>query len=193
MIRKELIPMEGSLSLLIPGPEVRKRISELAADISKDYADIQEEQPLLVLCTLRGAIFFAADLVRELTVPTEINFLKIQSYSGTRPAGAPIFELGEKIDVRGRHVLIVEDIVDTGHTMDAVLHTFAERGAESIRIASMLDKPSRRSPELVGRIQADYIGFPIEDLFVVGWGLDYDEQFRLLPDIMVYHPDTENQ
>lgn len=183
--------MGYKLTMLKSGDEVRRRISELAAQISEDYKDIREDNPLLVLCTLRGAVFFSADLVRELTVPTEINFLKIRSYAGTRPAGSPIFELGEDIDVSGRNVLIVEDIVDTGQTMDTVMRNFSEKGAADIRIASMLDKPSRRLPHLIGTVKADYIGFEIEDLFVVGWGLDYNEQFRLLPDIMVYHPDDE--
>ena len=191
--RKDLIEMGYKLTPLITNAEIRKRITELAAAINEDYRDIQEDNPLLVLCTLRGAVFFAADLVRELRIPAEINFLKIRSYVGTRPAGAPVFDLGEKIDVSGRHILIVEDIVDTGRTMDAVLKNFSEKGAEGIRIASLLDKPDRRVPELVGIIQPDYTGFTIDDLFVVGWGLDYNECFRLLPDIMVYHPEKENQ
>ncbi|HAG13475.1 MAG TPA: hypoxanthine phosphoribosyltransferase [Ruminococcus sp.] len=184
--------MSHSLTLLKSNAEVQARIASLAEEISRDYQAIRnepEQQPLLVLCTLRGAVFFAADLVRKLTVPTEINFLKVHSYSGTRPAGSPIFDLGESIDVSGRHVLIVEDIVDTGQTMETVMQNFADKGAASIRIASLLDKPSRRLPHLVDRVKADYIGFTIDDLFVVGWGLDYNEQFRLLPDIMVYHPD----
>lgn len=183
--------MHEQLSILKTNAEVCVRIRELAADISRDYQHIQPENPLLVLCTLRGAVFFSADLVRALTVPVEINFIKVKSYQGTRPAGSPIFELGEQIDVRGREVLIVEDIVDTGQTMDTVMRNFADKGASGIRIATMLDKPSRRYDHLRGHIVPDYIGFAIPDLFVVGWGLDYNEKYRLLPDIMVYHPDTE--
>lgn len=183
--------MKERFTVLKSDAEIRARIKELAAEISKDYSFIQPENPLLVLCTLRGAIFFAADLVRELTVPCEINFIKVQSYQGTRPAGSPIFELGERIEVRGREVLIVEDIVDTGQTMDTVMHNFSDKGAAGIRIATMLDKPSRRYPHLIGKVVPDYTGFSIEDYFVVGWGLDYNEQFRLLPDIMIYNPDAD--
>ncbi len=183
--------MKERFTVLKSDAEIRARIKELAADISKDYQHIQPDNPLLVLCTLRGAIFFSADLVRELTIPCEINFIKVQSYQGTRPAGSPIFELGERIDVRGREVLIVEDIVDTGQTMDTVMQNFSDKGAASIRIATMLDKPSRRYQHLVDHVKPDYIGFQIDDYFVVGWGLDYNEDFRLLPDIMIYDPDAE--
>ncbi len=178
-------------TLLKTNAEVKARIAEMADEISFDYAGTPEDNPLLVLCTLRGAVFFSADLIRGLTVPCEINFLKVQSYQGTRPAGSPIFELGERIDVRGRDVLIVEDIVDTGQTMDTVMHNFSDKGAHSIRIATMLDKPSRRYDHLKDTVIPDYIGFSIPDLFVVGWGLDYNEEYRMLPDIMVFHPDTD--
>ncbi|MBQ8921422.1 MAG: hypoxanthine phosphoribosyltransferase [Oscillospiraceae bacterium] len=183
--------MSERFTILKTNEEVSRRIDELAAAISADYCDITEENPLLLLCTLRGAVFFAADLIRKLTVPSEINFLKVHSYQGTRPAGSPIFDLGERIDVRGRYVLVVEDIVDTGQTMDTVIRNFSDKGAADIRICTMLDKPSRRYPQLKETVVPDYIGFEIPDLFVVGWGLDYDEKYRLLPDIMVYHPDAE--
>ena len=181
----------GQFTLLKSDAEIRERISQLAAQISADYADrVTEDEPLLLLCTLRGAVFFAADLVRKLTVPAEIDFLKVHSYQGTRPAGAPVFDLGEKVAVRGRKVLIIEDIVDTGQTMDTVLHTFRDKGAEELRICTMLDKPARRYPHCKQIVPA-YIGFSIPDLFVVGWGLDYNEKYRLLPDIMVYHPEAK--
>ena len=183
--------MNEQFSILKTGDEVKARIQEMAGEINRDYAGITEEQPLLVLCTLRGAVFFASDLVRAVSIPCELDFIKIKSYQGTRPAGSPIFELGEQINVSGRNVLIVEDIVDTGQTMDTVMHNFADKGAKSIRIAAMLDKPSRRLPHLVGKVEADYVGFSIPDEFVIGWGLDYNEQFRMLPDIMIYHPEHE--
>lgn len=183
--------MDEHFSTLISDAKIRARIKELAAEISEDYQSVDSHNPLLVLCTLRGAVFFAADLVRALTIPCEIDFIKVQSYQGTRPAGSPIFELGEKINVSGRDVLIVEDIVDTGQTMNTVMQNFTDKGAKSIRIAAMLDKPSRRYAHLIDSVVPDYIGFSIEDYFVVGWGLDYNEDYRLLPDIMVYHPDGE--
>ena len=180
--------MDTQFTVMKTGEEVRARIREMASEINRDYAAVTEENPLLVLCTLRGAVFFAADLVRALSVPCELDFIKIKSYEGTRPAGSPIFELGEQIKVAGRDVLIVEDIVDTGQTMDTVMRNFSDKGAVSIRIASMLDKPSRRYQHLQQTVAPDYIGFSIPDEFVIGWGLDYNDRFRLLPDIMIYHP-----
>jgi len=180
--------MSGSLSGLIPGGEVKSRIRAMAAEISQDYADlVSEENPLLLLCTLRGAVFFAADLVRCLTIPARLDFIKVHSYEGTRAAGMPVFDLGEGIDTAGKQVLILEDIVDTGRTMEAVLAHYRAQGAAGIRICTMLDKKERRLPECQ-QIQPEYIGFDIPDLFVVGWGLDYNDRFRLLPDIMVYDP-----
>lgn len=173
------------LNVLISNQEVKKRITEMSNEISTYYAElVREEKPLLLLCTLRGAVFFAADLVRQLQIPCEMDFVKIHSYSGTRPEGTPVFDLGEHIQVAGRQVLIVEDIVDTGHTMEAMLERMA--AAEGLQIATLLDKPSRRE---VTDITPKFTGFSIADLFVVGWGLDYNEQFRLLPDIMVYDPE----
>lgn len=183
---------EGIGSVLKSGDEIKARICVLAEEISRDYRHITPQNPLLVLCTLRGAVFFAADLVRQLQVPAELDFIKVQSYQGTRPAGAPVFEFGDGICVQGREVLIVEDIVDTGQTMDTVLRCFAERGALRIRIATMLDKPDRRFPHLKERIRPDYVGFSVPDLFVIGWGLDYNDKFRLLPDIMVYQGGDDN-
>lgn len=182
--------MGNIFTVLKTDAEVCSRIAEMAEEISAAYADVTEESPLLVLCTLRGAVFFAADLIRRLTVPAEIDFIKLHSYSGTRPAGSPVFDLGDQIPVEGRQVLIVEDIVDTGQTMATVMQNFADKGAADIRICTLLDKPSRRT-EQCQSVVPQFIGFTIPDLFVVGWGLDYDDRFRLLPDIMIYDPEAE--
>ena len=181
--------MSEQFTMLKTNEEIRHRIAELAADISDDYAETATaENPLLLLCTLRGAVFFSADLVRGITVPIELDFLKVHSYINTESALEPVFDLGKDISVSGRHVLILEDIVDTGKTMAAVKRHFEDKGAASFRICTMLDKPARRVPQCA-EIVPDYTGFTIPDLFVVGWGLDYNEKFRLLPDIMVYHPE----
>jgi len=182
--------MESSFHMLKSNEDVRIRIRELAAQISADYMSVSGNEPLLALCTLRGAVFFFADLVRELSIPCEIDFLKVHSYgSNTRPEGAPVFDLGENIDLRGRHVLIVEDIVDTGATMDTMLRLFRQKGAADIRICTMLDKPDRRRPEFKDTVKPDYIGFTIPDRFVIGWGLDYADKYRLLKDIMYLEAD----
>lgn len=185
--------MTDRFTLLHTNEEVRLRIHALAEQISSDYAFLSEDSPLLVLCTLRGAVFFASDLVRELSVPCELDFIKVHCYQGTRPSGSPIFDLGEQINVRGRHVLIVEDIVDTGRTMDTVMRNFSDKGAVDIRICTMLDKKEARDPDLADQVVPHYVGFPVEKLFVVGWGLDCDNKFRLLPDIMVYHPEADTE
>lgn len=175
--------MDNERKVLYSDAEVRARIAELGAQISKDYADVTEQEPLLALCTLRGAVFFYADLVRALEIPCEIDFLKVHSYDGDRPAGAPVFDLGEEIEVKGRDVLIVEDIVDTGATLEAILDLFEQKGAKSIRICTLLNKNERRLPHLKPRIAPEYIGFDVPDYFVVGWGLDYNDRYRLLKDI----------
>ena len=182
--------MSEQFTMLKTNDEIRRRIAELAAAVSADYAETATaEHPLLLPCTLRGAVFFSADLVRAVTVPIELDFLKVHSYINTESALEPVFDLGKDICVKDRHVLILEDIVDTGRTMAAVRKHFENQGAASFRICTMLDKPGRRVPECAD-IVPDYIGFTIPDLFVVGWGLDYNEKFRLLPDIMVYHPEA---
>ena len=151
--------MDAALHMMYSQEEVEARIRALAAQISADYQNVTEENPLLALCTLRGAVFFFTDLVRELSIPCEIDFLKVHSYAGgTRPAGAPVFDLGEDIVLKDRHVLI--------------------------RICALLDKPERRLPKYQDTIHADYLGFTIPDKFVIGWGLDFDDKYRLLKDIM---------
>lgn len=183
--------MEHQMTKLFDHDEITKRISEMAAQITEDYrGKVTEENPALILCTLRGAVFFSADLVRQIKIPCELDFVKVHSYCGTRPADVPVFDLGESINVAGRHVLIVEDIVDTGHTMDTMLKRFSGQNAASVRVCTLLDKPSRRE---VPGIIPDYTGFSIDDLFVIGWGLDYNEKYRLLRDIMVYHPTETEQ
>ena len=177
--------MEAEMKMLKSRQEVEDRIRALAAEITADYRNLTEDDPLLVLCTLRGAVFFFTDLVRALEVPCEIDFLKVRSYGeDTRPVGAPVFDLGENITLKDRHVLIVEDIVDTGATMDTMLRLFRQKGAADIRICTLLDKPVRRRSEFRESIKPDYIGFRIPDLFVIGWGLDYADRYRLLKDIM---------
>lgn len=183
---RQLLKPEESLSMLYPRAEIEARITELAAEISSDYKDIAtRDNPLLLLCTLRGAVFFAADLIRQITVPCEMDFLKLRSYVGVRPVGSPIFDLGEDINVEDRNVLIVEDIVDTGRTMETVIANFRDKGAGSIDICTLLDKPKARHADV--QLTLKYIGFTTEPLFVVGWGLDCNDRFRTLGDIMVYH------
>ena len=167
--------------VLISEEQIQRRISELAAQITEDYRD---KEPILV-CILKGAVMFFADLLRELDFPLVTDFMAISSYgSSTKSTGVVKLVKDLDRDICGRDVLVVEDIVDSGMTLSYIKKEFAQRGAASVRIATLLDKPARRRVEL----DVDYSCFVIPDAFVVGYGLDYDEKYRNLPDIGVLHP-----
>lgn len=156
-------------------PVLEARIAELARQIDADYAD---RQPLLV-AVLTGAFLFAAELMKRLTVPCEITFIRLSSYEGTQTTGHVREVLGLQEELRNRDVVLVEDIVDTGHTMAQLLGQITERNPASVEIATLLHKPdATRIP-----LQLKYVGFAIEDRFVVGYGLDYDGLGRNLPAI----------
>ena len=179
--------MADELRVLFPQKEIRERIRALAKQISRDYAGrVTEEEPLLLLCTLRGAVFFAADLARALTVPCEIDFIKVRSYVDMQSVYQPKFSLGKGIRVKKRNVLIVEDIVDTGRTMQAVTAHYMKKSPASVEICTLLDKREARDPECAD-VCPKYVGFAVDPVFVVGCGLDCNEKYRLLPDIMELH------
>lgn len=167
--------------ILVPEDRLQNRIRELGAEISRDYAD--QEQDLLLLCILRGGVMFLTDLMRCITIPHAIDFMAISSYSvGVRKSTGQVriaLDLNQSIE--GRHVLVVEDIVDTGHTIAAVLELLEARRPASLKICTLLDKSVRR--EVV--VPIHYIGFDIPDKFVFGYGLDIDEYYRNLPFIGV--------
>ncbi len=165
--------------VLIDAPTLQARVAELGAQISADYAG---KTPLLV-CILRGGVMFLSDLSRALTIPHHLDFMAVSSYGvGARlTRGSPRITLDLNTDVRGRHVLIVEDIVDSGHTLDHVLRLLQAREPASLRVCTLLDKPSRREVY----VPIAYRGFEIPDEFVFGYGLDLDEYFRNLPFIGV--------
>lgn len=154
--------------------DIDERVAELGATISKDY----EGERIHVISLLTGSFIFAADLVRNITVPLKVSFVKTSSYGhGTQSSGEVKIEEMIKEDVAGEHILIVDDITDSGITMKKVLEYFAEKNAASIRSCVLLDKPSRRVVE----VEADYIGFEIEDKFVVGYGLNFGDYYRNIP------------
>jgi hypoxanthine phosphoribosyltransferase len=167
--------------VLIAADELEKRIDELAAQIDRDYKDLN---PVLCVGVLKGSVFFMVELLKRLQTPVEIDFLQTSSYrSGTTPGEVRIRK-DVDVSIRGKHVLLIEDIVDTGYTLNTILELLRFRGARSVRLCALLDKvDARRIP-----VPIDYRGFPIEDLFVVGYGLDLDERFRELPYIGVYEP-----
>ncbi len=164
---------------LVPEDRLQARIRALGAEISRDYA----EQDLLLLCILRGGVVFLTDLMRAITIPHAIDFMAISSYSvGQRKSEGQVrITLDLNQSIQGRHVLIVEDIVDTGHTIAAVLELLEARRPASLKVCALLDKSVRR--EVV--VPIHYIGFDIPDKFVFGYGLDIDEYYRNLPFIGV--------
>jgi hypoxanthine phosphoribosyltransferase len=171
------------LEVLVPEDRLQARVAELGAQISRDYAD----QDLLLVCILRGGVMFLTDLMRRMTIPHAIDFMAISSYGlGARESTGNVrIGLDLQQNIAGRHVLIVEDIVDTGHTIAAVLNMLATRLPASLKICTLLDKSERRQVP----VPTHYVGFDIPNKFVFGYGLDVDEIFRNLPFIGVVKPD----
>ncbi|MHB0858261.1 MAG: hypoxanthine phosphoribosyltransferase [Anaerolineae bacterium] len=167
--------------VLIPSEELQQRIADLGAQLSADYGT---HNPLLV-CVLKGGYMFLADLTRALTIRHGIDFMAVSSYGNASQSSGVVRILKDlDRDISGRHVLIVEDIIDTGRTITYLLENLRVRQPASLRICTLLSKPSRREVEL----QIDYIGFEIPNEFVIGYGLDFAENYRNLPFIGVLKP-----
>ena len=166
--------------VLIEEDALQARIAELGAEISRDY----QERELLLVCILRGGVMFLTDLMRSITIPHQVDFMAVSSYgAGARSSTGTVritMDL-QHVDVSGRNVLLVEDIVDSGHTLASVMGMLDSRQPESLRVCALLDKATRR--EVV--VPLHYVGFDIEDKFVFGYGLDLDEYYRNLPFIGV--------
>jgi len=169
--------------VLIPEARLQARIRELGAEISRDYAD----QDLILICILRGGVLFLADLMRAISVPHTVDFMAVSSYgAGARTSGGQVrITLDLSASIEGRNVLLVEDIIDSGHTIASVLEMLQTRQPASLKVCTLLDKAERR--EVV--VPIDYRGFSIPSKFVFGYGLDLDEYYRNLPFIGVAHPD----
>lgn len=169
--------------IIISKEEIQKRVKELGQQITKDY----EGETVLTIAVLKGSIVFFADLVREIDLNVITDFIHVSSYgSGTVSSGHVLVKGLDTIDLEGKNIIFIEDIIDTGNTMAQLVEITKECGAKSIKICSFLDKPSRREAE----VDLDYIGFAIPDEFVVGYGLDYDQRFRHLPDLCVVKPEA---
>lgn len=160
---------------LISADAIRARVRELADRINADYAD----KELVVVVVLKGGLLFAADLLRSLRVPLALEYIRAKSYDGDRSVGTVELKVLPEQPLAGKHVLFVEDILDTGRTTAAILEFARNANAASVALCVLLDKPSHR----VTPIHTDYAGFTIDDHFVVGYGLDYDERYRELPSI----------
>jgi len=180
---------DHTVSMFLSEEAIRSRIAELGARITADYPD--HSQPLLLVGVLKGAALFLADLVRSIDRPLEMDFVAIASYgAATRSSGEVRIVKDLEAAVSGKHVIIVEDILDTGLTLrfSYLIENIKARHAASVRVCVLLDKPSRRRVE----VPVDYCGFVIDDLFVVGYGMDYAEAYRNLPYIgYVVHAEDE--
>lgn len=167
-----------NLDVLLSEEQIRTRIADLGAQITRDYAGLN---PLLI-GVLKGALFFLSDLMRAIDTRLSLEFMAISSYgSSTRTSGEVRIMKDLDVPIEGRHILVVEDIVDTGLTLSYLLANLHARGAASVKLAALLDKYERRQKE----VKIDYLGFPIPDEFVVGYGLDFAERYRNLPFIAV--------
>lgn len=158
--------------------QIAARVRELGAAISRDYHD----NDLVLLCVLKGSVLFAADLARAIDIPLRLEFLGVQSYGDDiKSSGVVQITLDLTRPIEGEHVLVVEDIVDTGLTLDYILSTLKTRNPASVRVCSLLHKPARMKKQ----VPIDYLGFTIDDVFVVGYGLDWAQKYRNLPEIGV--------
>ncbi|HYG64711.1 MAG TPA: hypoxanthine phosphoribosyltransferase [Thermoanaerobaculia bacterium] len=170
------------MKVLIRQEDLERRIGEMAAEIERDYAGCDN---LMCVGVLKGSVFFMVDLLKRISIPLAVDFFQTSSYgSGTTPGEVRIRK-DVDLSIRGKDVLLIEDIVDTGYTLRTILDLLRFRGARSVRLCALLDKASRRQVD----VPIDYLGFEIEDLFVVGYGLDFDERYRNLPYIAVWEPD----
>lgn len=170
-------------SILITEEQLRSRVEELGKQISKDYAG----KPLLLVCILKGSVIFMADLMRAIDINCKIDFMSISSYnSGTQSSGQVRILLDLNKPVKDYDLLIVEDILDSGITLSYIKQLLLPRCPRSIKICTLLDKPDRRKTDIV----ADYCGFTIPDEFVIGYGLDYAEDYRNLPYVGIIKPEA---
>lgn len=170
--------------VLFSQEELQTRIRELGAQLSEDY---RGKTPTMV-CILKGAIMFYTDLVRSMDIPLTMDFMAVSSYgNSTKSSGEVEIRKDLSTSIEGRHVVIVEDIVDSGFTLTYLTRLLNTRGAKSIKLCTLLDKPSRRAPGIT--LRADYSGFAVGNEFVVGYGLDYAELYRNLPYIGVLKPE----
>ena len=174
--------MSDKINVLLSEEEVEKRIAELGAQISRDY----EGKEIHMICILKGGVFFACELAKRITVPVSIDFMSVSSYGNSQESSG-IVRILKDLDegLEGKEVLIAEDIIDSGKTLNHLIPMLYARKPKSIKLCSLLSKPSRREAE----VQIDYLGFEIPDAFVVGYGLDYAQKYRNLPYIGVVESD----
>ncbi|MDO4281954.1 MAG: hypoxanthine phosphoribosyltransferase [Peptococcaceae bacterium] len=172
--------------VLISRQDIAAKVQALGAQITADFKD--DDAPLVVISILKGAIPFTADLIRAIDMPLRLEVMQVSSYgSGTKSSGKVEFKYRSFDDLSGCNVLLVDDIIDSGNTLAAIGRTMADFGAKHVAYCTFLDKVERRTAD----IKVDYVGFEIPDKFIIGYGLDYDSQYRELPDIEYIELDEE--
>ena len=170
--------------ILLSEEAIRRRVEEMGKLLTEEYAG---KDPVVV-GVLKGVVVFYSDMIRQIKVPCQMDFMWLSSYSGTNSTGELIVRRDVSVDIKDRHVLILEDIYDTGTSLDFTYRHLMAKGPASLKICTLLDKPERRKPGIT--LKPDYVGFTILNEFVVGYGLDYNEHFRNLPYVGVLKPEA---
>ena len=175
---------EDIQEILLSAEQIQARIEELGVMLSEEYAD---KDPVIV-GVLKGVVVFYSDMIRRIKVPCQMDFMWISSYAGTQSTGNMEVKRDISTDIRDRHVLVLEDIYDTGNSLDFTYRHLMEKEPASLKICTLLDKPEGRKPGIT--LKADYVGFTIPNAFVVGYGLDYNEHYRNLPYVGILKPEV---
>ena len=170
--------------ILLSEEQIRARIEELGQELTREY----EGKDPVIVGVLKGVVVFYADMIRKINVPCQMDFMWISSYAGTESTGNMIVRRDVSVDIKGRHVLILEDIFDTGNSLDFTVKHLMEKEPASLKICTLLDKPEGRKPGIT--LKADYVGFTIPNAFVVGYGLDFNEHYRNLPYVGILKPEV---
>ena len=172
------------LEVLLTEEQIKARIEELGKELSAEYAG---KDPVVV-GVLKGVVVFYSDMIRKITVPCQTDFMWISSYEGSNSTGQMVVKRDVSCDLKGRHVLILEDIYDTGNSLDFTYRHILSKEPASLKVCTLLDKPSRRKPGIT--LQPDYVGFEVPNAFVVGYGLDFNEHYRNLPYVGILKPEA---
>lgn len=173
--------------ILLTEEQIKERISQLGQQLTQDYKD---KNPVII-GVMKGVVVFYADMIRQIQTPCQMDFMWISSYAGTESTGQMLVRRDVTQDLKGRHVLILEDIYDTGNSLNFTYQHLLAKEPASLKICTLLDKPERRKEGIT--LQADYVGFTIPNAFVVGYGLDYNEYYRNLPYIGVLKPEVYSE
>ena len=174
------------MEVLLTEEQIKARIDELGKELSAEYAG---KDPVVV-GVLKGVVVFYSDMIRKITVPCQTDFMWISSYEGSNSTGQMVVKRDVSCDIKGRHVLILEDIYDTGNSLDFTYRHLLSKEPASLKVCTLLDKPSRRKPGIT--LQPDYVGFEVPNTFVVGYGLDFNEHYRNLPYVGILKPEAYN-